>query len=376
MKPADKSVHSWVYQDEFSYCAHPHLVVTKAGTWVAVFNKTPRSRFVLHPPEQPLYHNVVIRSVDQGKTWSCPQIVPDYNFFGTECAGITVLGDGRLMLNQWCFNWLPLGKARKCADQADVILPKEILKAWGSSPEHDVSQHDMSEIEDSFMWARKSGFMNISYSDDDGLSFINPSHPDPTPFAGGYGLRGAIEIDKGHILLPLSDAPVYAKVFLMESMDNGVSWRVAATIGSDPDHEFEEPAIVKCRSGKLIVVMRDNKSRHLHQSESFDGGRIWTPPRKLAILGYPPHLNVLANGDILLTYGWRKNGFGIRATISHDEGTTWQIEESTIIRDDMQNKNLGYPVTVQINEKAFYTLYYGEDCSGVTGIVGTYWHAP
>lgn len=68
--------HGVVHSEAYAYCAHPHIVVAPDGAWVVVFNRAPRRPFVLHPPEEPLYHNVIIRSRDQGRSWSAPLVVP------------------------------------------------------------------------------------------------------------------------------------------------------------------------------------------------------------------------------------------------------------------------------------------------------------
>ena len=50
-----------------------------------------------------MYLNLLLRSADEGLTWSAPVVVPDYGWSGVECAGLTDLGRGRVMLNQWRF---------------------------------------------------------------------------------------------------------------------------------------------------------------------------------------------------------------------------------------------------------------------------------
>jgi sialidase-1 len=77
-----------------------------------------------------------------------------------------------------------------------------------------------------------------------------------------------------------------------------------------------------------------------------------------------------------MTYGWRFPGFGIRAVISNDGGETWATDETIIVRDDLPNKNLGYPATVTCPDGSLYTVYYGEDADGSTVIMGTRWRLP
>ena len=153
----------------------------------------------------------------------------------------------------------------------------------------------------------------------------------------------------------------------------GRTWSVPALMAGGAGHEFEEPAMLRCRSGKLLAILRDNVGRRLHQSESLDGGRSWSAARPIPVEGYPAHLLQLADGRILMTYGWRRPDFGIRAVMSFDEGRTWAINRTIRIRGGLPNKNLGYPTTIEIERDRLFTIYYGEEPDGITSILGTYW---
>lgn len=360
-----------VYRDPHAYCAHPHMVRAADGSLVAVFNMVQRRPVVLHPPEDPLYRNVVIRSADDGETWTSPEVVPDYGWSGMECAGLTLLRDGRLMLNQWQFGWLPAGRARGRAGWTDAA---DLLARWSHSPEHETGGVDLAALRRQMNWARGPGRTIVHFSSDNGASFGGTVEIDTAPFSGGYGMRGGLEAADGRILLPLSDVPNYRTVFLVASGDGGRSWAPARAVAAGTGHEFEEPAILAGPGGRLLMVLRDNGTRRLHRCLSEDAGRSWGPATPLPVTGYPADLLRLRDGRILLTYGWRAPGFGIRATLSGDGGESWA--PTILIRDGMRNGNLGYPVTVERADGALLTLYYGEDGSGVTAILGTVWHLP
>ena len=365
--------HFVVHRDIHAYSAHPHMVRAASGALVAVFNKVPRRAIVLHPPEDPMYLNMLIRSTDEGETWSAPEPVPGYNHTGMECAGLTALQGGRLLLNQWQFDWLPAGRVQALADPSAYTDASALLTRWSSSPEHDAARVDLAALRRETPWARGPGRCLVHTSADQGLSFGNTVTVDTTPFSGGYGMRGAVETADGRILLPLSDVPHYRTVFIVESADGGQNWSSPHPVASGAGHEFEEPAILRGQGDRLILVMRDNITRHLHQCLSPDNGRTWSTPEALAVSGYPPHLLRLSDGRILLTYGWRQPYYGIRAVLSEDDGATWQTEHTIVIRDGMRNGNLGYPVTLERTDGSLLTLYYGEDDAGVTAILATNW---
>ena len=75
--PADRdAAHAVILRDEHGYCAHPHLIRSN-GELLVVCNWAPRRPFVLHPPEDPLYLNLLLRSPDEGghgthRSWRQP----------------------------------------------------------------------------------------------------------------------------------------------------------------------------------------------------------------------------------------------------------------------------------------------------------------
>jgi hypothetical protein len=144
-------------------------------------------------------------------------------------------------------------------------------------------------------------------------------------------------------------------------------------VASLPGSEFEEPTLLRTVSGRLIIVLRDNGRRRLHQISSEDDGATWTAPEPLAIAGYPAQLLTLADGRVLMSYGWRYPDFGVRAVLSDDEGRSWDTERTIRVRGGLPNKNVGYPATVPTRDGSLLTVYYGEDTDGVTCIMTTRW---
>ena len=63
---------------------------------------------------------------------------------------------------------------------------------------------------------------------------IQPSHIDTHPYRGGYGMRGAVELANGDVLLPLSDAPAYRTVFTVRSSDGGTTWQAPVEVAAGP----------------------------------------------------------------------------------------------------------------------------------------------
>ena len=365
--------HEVLHKDLHAYSAHAHAVRLESGERLIVFNKAPRRGLILHPPQDPEFRNWIMRSADGGHSWSTPEVVPGYGWSGVECAGLTPLGGRRVMLNQWRFAWYPLAEAKRRADAARLRFPADLLRGLVLSPELDLDRVLLDRPESVAPWARGGGETVVHISDDGGESWGETHRIATEPFSGGYGMRSAAVLPGGAVLLALSDIPSYCRVFLVRSEDGGRNWGAPMLAAAKSGSEFEEPALLRLPSGRLLMLLRDNGRRRLHRLFSDDEGRHWTEPEALPIEGYPPHLLALPDGRLLCTYGWRQPDFGIRAALSADGGRSWDVERTIRIRGGLPNKDLGYPATVLDDDGSLFTVYYAQDTDGVTCIQATRW---
>jgi hypothetical protein len=366
--------HRIIHRDPYSYCAHPHVAALEDGSWLLVFNRAPRRPFILHPPQDPLFYNLICRSADEGRTWTTPVEAPDFDWHGVECAGLTALADGTVLLNQWRFRWLPIEAARRHTGSRDLPFPERLAAGLQQSLELDGLDAGSVEAERLLPWARGLDGTYVHLSKDGGRTWSEAHRLDTSPFSGGYGMRGAVELPDGAILLPLSDVPKYRTVFVVRSADGGRSWTAPVEAAASPGKEFEEPALLLLPSGRLLMLLRENATRWLHRCVSDDGGKTWSAPEMTAIDGYPPHLLALPDGRLLCTYGYRAPEHSIRAVLSEDDGRRWQAEHPLRIRGALPNKDLGYPCSLLCSDGRVFTAYYAQDPDGVTAIQGTWWH--
>ena len=365
MRRVENARHRVVHRDPHFYCAHPHMVALPDGDWLLIFNKAPRRAVILHPPEEPEFRNLLCRSSDGGRTWSTPSVLPDYSFSGTECAGLTALRDGRVILNQWHFDWVPLPAAE---GWNDLAMPEALAAGLIASPEHAIDS--VADARSLMPWARGGGDAFVHLSDDGGRSWHRTVRLDTAPFEGGYGMRGAIELPDGDLLLPLADIPAYRRIYVLRSTDRGESWGRPVPVADVPGKEFEEPAPLLLPDGRIVMLLRENRSRRLHCVRSEDGGRSWSTPAPTAIDGYPAHLLLLQDGRVLCTIGYRQPPYGIRVVL-FDNGLNVEAGDPVTIRDDLPNRDLGYPCTLQVADGTFRTLYYAQDRDGVTSIMSS-----
>lgn len=361
-----------VHRDPTRYSAHPHLV-RRGAELLCVFTSAPRRPFVLHPPEDPAFVNLLVRSHDEGESWSPPVPVPGPDWHGVECAGLTPLPGGGLLLHQHRFDWLALETAETRPDRDRLAFPEELVRAHLASAEHEPAGLALERARALLPWVRAPGGAFVHRSEDGGRSWPCAAPLDTAPFEGGYGLRGGVVLADGTILLPLADCPAYRRVFLLRSEDEGTRWSKPVLVAERPERRFEEPAPILLEDGRVLLLLRENESRTLWRVDSADGGRTWSLPEPTGIDGYPAHLCRLPDGRILCTYGFRRPPYAIRAVHSADGGRRWSVEAPIDIASGLGSKDLGYPCTLPRTDGALVTVYYARDPAGVTGLRARVW---
>ena len=355
-----------VYKDRFAYCSHACGAGLANGEWIVAFNECQLQQPYTHPPSDPHFHNLLTRSSDLGETWSTPQVAPGWDWYGVECPGLAQLTDGTVVLNQWQFLWYPLDTARQMATEG-----KEIWVNTGKRWHVADGSTDWSRSR--YPWGRVNGGCYVHLSTDGGRRWAHTAKIDTSPYVGGYTPRGVVQLSDDTVLMATADHPLNRHAFAIHSDDGGRTWNRTVLIGRKGDEDFSEPAAAVLADDKVVVMVRNDDTRYLQQCDSADGGRTWGPVRQTPIWGYPADLLLLSDSRLLCTYGHRREPYGIRACLSDDSGKSWQYDQELIIRHDLPNRNLGYPVSIEYQPGKIFTIYYGEDGEGVTCIQGSYW---
>ena len=347
-----------VCQESGRYIGWPTIARTRDGELMVVFSGDRDAHIC------PWGITQMVRSRDNGKTWSQPETINNSPLDDRD-AGIIQTKSGALLVSWFTSTAFMYPEKLKWQN-----LPPELLDSWKRhiakiSPETIVADHGN--------WTRRSV--------DGGKSWEKPVK------TIGSAPHGPIQLRDGRLLyVGLSTHEKTLKLGVEESRDDGRSWQYLADIPvaeedqRDPDWRVrmqDEPHVVELKNGNLVAMIRaepkDHSQTYLRQSESTDGGKTWSVTHKTPIYGYPPHLIRLKNDWLLVVYGVRRDPFGEHACISKDGGKTWDVEHEITLRTAL-NGDLGYPSSVQLDDGSILTVYYQIAQPGEkTSLLSTHW---
>lgn len=170
-----------------------------------------------------------------------------------------------------------------------------------------------------------------------------------------YGVRADHTTSSGH--------SNWLEVFLHRSEDDGETWEGYAMYPEglpEAGIGFDESTIEQAADGTIIMLMRSSAENYLWQATSDDEGKTWSQPVKTEIYGYPAHLKRLNDGRLLCAYGYRVLPMGIRAVLSYDNGKTWDVDNTIVVRSDGDRNpsDLGYPLIYERSDGKILLTYY------------------
>jgi hypothetical protein len=237
-----------------------------------------------------------VRSRDEGKTWTAPEIVLDTDEDDRD-PSVCCLPDGSLLLNFFTYD-------RTQAVNTCVSRSKDSGRTW-SAPE-----------------------------------VILPGYATSTP---------ARRLRSGRLLLPVYYANAKEKrsfAAVCHSDDNGRTWSSPHAIGLTAGLTLDETDVFERKDGTVLAVMREVMA----ESESRDHGLTWGPVRKLGFPGHCPYLLRTKSGVLLMAHRVPQTSLHV----SLDEGRTWT---GPIIIDNVIG---AYPSLVALKNGRILCVYYEE----------------
>ena len=335
---------------------------------------------------------ILCYSFDEGKTWTPPAVVIDTPLDDRD-GGIVTFG-GKVMVTS--FN-------NRISTQQSWLDTETDFNIGNLSPDSEIQLYDSGDLTDrrcylegylSYVDAEKAeaDFLGSTYriSTDGGFSF---GSVEKAPVTAPHGPAAAPDGTLYYVGNPYKALDGVARLQCWH-MDPSGEWTlmghiptISETVQGQPLLSYEPHTIV-LPDGKILVHIRVQTpytagTNHvpyftIWQSESSDGGRTFTEPRRISedtLLGAPPHLLRLTDGTLVCTVGLREEPFGIRALLSRDEGRTWS-EPFLLYNNRGISLDLGYPASVELRDGNILTVFYAHPEPGAPAeILQVIWQA-
>lgn len=284
----------------------------------------------------------LIRSKDEGKTWSWPEIVIDGPIDDRD-AGVVETAKGTLLVTT--FTSLAYEPTLQKAEQGGGWAADKLARWQGARNRIDADQRRAALG----VWMKRSTDGGVTWSGRYD-SVVNSPH-------------GPIQLADGRLLYAGKDLwREPNRVGVCESKDDGKTWSWLAEIPTreGDDHEqYHELHAVEAANGTIVVHVRNHNaknSRETLQCESTDGGKTWSVPHSIGVWGLPSHLLRLKDDRLVMSYGHRRAPLGNQARVSKDHGKTWS--EPILLSTDGASGDLGYPSSVQLTDGSLLTVWY------------------
>lgn len=345
-----------VYNDTAFYSAFPSILKKADGELLVAFRRAPDRRIFGEPGNNHVDHNsylVTVRSKD-GENWTKqPDLMYAHPFGGSQDPCMLRLKDGTIICTS--YGWQQVRESGK------GNLKQPYFQGGG------------------FIFL--GGYLVRSV--DGGKSWDGPYYPPhikPERHFNAYGEkvpaynRGALyEAKDGRILWIVAAHDTLGKTsnYLITSRDKGITWDYTGEVARDSKISFNEASVIETPKGDIVGFLRTaGFEDNAVIARSKDGGKTFKW-ESMKFQGHPLTPLKLADGRILLVYGYRHKPFGIRARILNAECTNWDTAKEFVLRDDGGTTDLGYPWSIALNDNKVLVVYYFNKDSGVRHIAGT-----
>ncbi len=326
------------------YIGWPTIAKTKSGELLVAFSGD-RDAHVC-----PWGKTQLIRSMDNGKSWSAPETINNTPLDDRD-AGLIRTATGALLVS-WFTSVAFERKSFRAAYERYARVSEKIAddtrKQWLGN------------------WTRRST--------DNGKTWEPPARTIAS------APHGPIQLQDGRLLyMGIGHINDEKKIVVEASADDGRSWQLVTTIDTGNAHlpGLWEPHLVQLKDGLLVAMIRNEPGgtvpSMLLQTDSHDGGKTWSTLRNTGIPGYPPHLIQLQNNWLLVAYTSRNVPYSIKACISKDNGRSWDIKNE-ITLSTSPSRDLGYPSSLQHSDGSILTVFYQAEKMGAPAcLMSTHW---
>lgn len=333
----------------FDYNGWPTVAKDENGVLYAVFSGHRINHIDLFSKDY------LVKSFDGGESWSLPIVVNDSRMDDRD-AGICHLGGNRFAITYFCH---PIEKYQQTWNtyMLQFMSGAEKIMALGATNYF----YEIPESESDY-----GSFIRIT---EDGFHSIGD--PIKIPVSAPHG---PIRMQDGTIgyfgkaMYPAPGTIPEEALYFYRSVDGGKSFDPVGEVPIPEDmlpKQFCEPHVVDLGDGKLFGAIRthrpekDEPRATIYYTSSEDGGKSWSTAYPSGLNGLPPHLLLLSDGRILLSYARRAEPNRIEAVISEDGGKTFGAP--IVIEEFPQHAysgDFGYPASVELADGSILTVYY------------------
>jgi hypothetical protein len=208
--------------------------------------------------------------------------------------------------------------------------------------------------------------IRILRSTDGGRSFEEFSQisSDPQKKTGCSFRGNMVELPSGELLLAACWRRTSAARhtdFCMHSLDAGRTWVAKGVIAEDPtgSEGYSETHLYRSPEGELVALMRTD-SAQLSISRSRDDGQNWSPPQRSSIWGYPFHALLHSSGRVLLSWGYRKQPYGVKGKVLKPDLSDLETAPEFYIDQyaEPTASGGGYPAAVELPDGSCLVVYF------------------
>ncbi len=249
----------------------------------------------------------MVRSSDEGSTWTRPQIIYDDGNDNRD-PHIAQFSDGTMICSFFSLSLIPGTKERQSSG-TEIITSRDNGRTWDSQSRVIAAN-----------WYVSAPVRQLK----DGTCLLGLYRTDPDT--------------KEHL----------AAVII--SKDSGQNWSEPRVIGAGQNLPIDaETDVIELKDGRILAALRAN-TENMYQAFSTDGGETWGPATELGFRIHSPHLNRLSTGEIILAHRLPDTAMHI----STDEAATWA---GPYLVDNVHG---AYPATVELKDKTVLIIYYTE----------------
>jgi len=356
-----KISHIKIYDDSMYYSAFPSIIKKHDGELLLAFRRAPNRKISYTTHTDPESNLVMLRSRD-GINWSKqPELIYAHPLGGSQDPCLLLLKNGTILCASYLWSFFSLDEIEKYKQQQCYIIQNSLFNAVFMG---------------GYIVRSSDGGKTWQYSEQPPYIDANLLRTHSGDRIPAYNRGAMYQDENGRVYWAVavydSLNPVKSSVYLIVSDDNGITWNLYGKITSDPMQEFEfnETSVYKTPNGDIIAFIRGNTGR-AYVARSKDGGKNFEHQEDTGFHAQPMNVLRLPDNSVLLTYGYRRPPYGIRAKILNAECTNFKEAEEIILRNDGDGGDIGYSWPVLLDDGKVLVVYYFNNSQGIRSIMGT-----